>query len=166
MFPERPAALSANVSKAHPSLVLKLGAMSLGHHRIKAGMRSVLETISGAMGMEEEVEEIRDLLSEERIYRFVLMQLIGMLHVIFDVLAFKNDVGFWKGREDMQGLSSRSVLFNAGCTLVIYLYLLDADGINTIVLVSYSVTLVLELFKVRTAWRALQSRLRDGLVTL
>ena len=63
------------------------------------------------------------------------MQLIGLLHVVFDALAFRNDVGFWKGREDLRGLSSRGVIFNAGSTLVIFLYLLDGDGVNSIVLV-------------------------------
>ena len=58
------------------------------------------------------------------------MQLIGLLHVIFDLLAFRNDIGFWKGRESMAGLSSRSVLFNAGMSLVVYLYLLDAEGVQ------------------------------------
>jgi hypothetical protein len=66
------------------------------------------------LGATEELDEVRELISEERIYRFALMQLISVLHIIFDVLAFKNDLGFWKGREDMRGLSSRSVIFNAG----------------------------------------------------
>jgi len=126
-----------------------------------AGLRSALETIQGTLGMEDELEEIRDLLSEERIYRFVLMQIIGFLHIFFDVLAFKNDMGFWKGREDMRGLSSRSVLFNAGCTLVIYLYLLDSDSINSIVLASYSVSLCLEMFKVVRVLQ-MQHRLMQG----
>ena len=53
----------------------------------------------------------------------------------------------------MQGLSSNSVLFNAGCTVVIYLYLLDAPSINSIVLASYTVSTVLELFKVARVLR-------------
>ena len=75
------------------------------------------------------------------------MQLIGLLHVVFDALAFRNDVGFWKGREDLRGLSSRGVIFNAGSTLVIFLYLLDGDGVNSIVLATYAFSTALELWK-------------------
>ena len=53
---------------------------------------------------------MRELLSADRIYRVVLMQVIGVLHILFDFLAFKNDVGFWKGQADLKGLSSRSVV--------------------------------------------------------
>jgi len=97
---------------------------------------------------EDMFEEIRELLSEERIYRFLLLQAIGLLHVIFDVLAFRSEIGFWKGQENMTGLSSRSVVFNALCTVIIYLYLLDSDGVNSIVLISYTCSTALELWKV------------------
>ena len=38
-----------------------------------------------------------------------------MLHSVFDFLAFKNDIGFWKNNKSMEGLSARSILFNAAC---------------------------------------------------
>ena len=53
-------------------------------------------TLSEALNLEGELDEIRLLLSDERIYRFILMQIIGLLHVFFDLLAFRSDIGFWK----------------------------------------------------------------------
>ena len=103
------------------------------------------------------------------------MQIISLLHVIFDVLAFKNDIGissehspshippspfppspfpytpaagFWKGRETMSGLSSRAVLSSAAQTLIIYLYLLDSDHVNQLVIATYTVSTFLEMWKV------------------
>lgn len=67
----------------------------------------------------QEFDEIRELVFEDRIYRFILMQLIGALHALFTFLAFKNELKFWRGTSSLRGLSSRSVLFNAGCALVI-----------------------------------------------
>ena len=124
-----------------------------------------------AGGLGSEVDEIKELVSEERIHRFLLMQvrdrtlhsisasltyggghfslqLIGILHMVFDFLAFRSDVGFWKGRESMGGLSSRGVISSAACTLIVYLYLLDADGVNTIVLATYTFSTALEMWKV------------------
>ena len=89
---------------------------------------------------------MRELLSADRIYRVVLMQVIGFLHILFDFLAFKNDVGFWKGREDLKGLSSRGIIASAMQTLIIYLYLLDSDSINSIILMTYTVSTALELW--------------------
>ena len=65
--------------------------------------------------------------------------MIGFLHILFDFLAFKNDVGFWKGREDLKGLSSRGIIASALQTLVIYLYLLDSESINSIVLMTCAI---------------------------
>lgn len=40
---------------------------------------------------------------------------VSLLHTVFDMLAFKNDIGFWKNNKSMEGLSARSVLINAFC---------------------------------------------------
>jgi hypothetical protein len=37
---------------------------------------------------------------------------------VFDFLAFKNDIGFWKDNKSMEGLSARSIVINAFCQLV------------------------------------------------
>ena len=38
---------------------------------------------------------------------------VSLLHTVFDMLAFKNDIGFWKNNKSMEGLSARTVLINA-----------------------------------------------------
>jgi hypothetical protein len=30
-------------------------------------------------------------------------QAIGLMHMLFDMLAFKSDVGFWKGQDNLNG---------------------------------------------------------------
>ncbi|EOD41438.1 hypothetical protein EMIHUDRAFT_54014, partial [Emiliania huxleyi CCMP1516] len=140
--------LSSDVGKEPPRLRLRLLPISLGRYRATRQLHTALGALQAASGMEAaEFDELRELLSEKRLYRFALMQLIGLLHVVFDALAFRNDVGFWKGREDLRGLSSRGVIFNAGSTLVIFLYLLDGDGVNSIVLATYAFSTALELWK-------------------
>ena len=36
--------------------------------------------------------------------------LVSMLHMLFDSLAFKNDVQFWRQRKSMEGLSVQTVI--------------------------------------------------------
>ena len=58
-----------------------------------------------------------------------------MLHSVFDFMAFKNDVAFWKENRSMEGLSARSIMINAVCQLIILFYLFDNDT-STVVLIS------------------------------
>merc|ERR1719502_1429292 len=60
----------------------------------------------------------------------------------------------------MRGLSSRAVLSSAAQTIIIYLYLLDSDGVNSIVLVTYTVSTVLELWKVFKVLRIMRMQRR------
>ena len=48
---------------------------------------------------------------------------VSALHLLFDVLAFKNDVSFWRSVDTMEGLSSRSLVLNQIMEFVILLYL-------------------------------------------
>ena len=66
---------------------------------------------------------------------------------MFEFLAFKNDIQFWKSRKTLEGLSVRSVFFNVYQSLVVVLYVFDNET-NTIVVVSCAVGLLIELWKI------------------
>lgn len=51
-------------------------------------------------------------------YLLALTMAVSMLHSVFDFLAFKNDIGFWRENKSMEGLSARSIVINAVCQLV------------------------------------------------
>lgn len=72
---------------------------------------------------------------------------VSLLHTVFDMLAFKNDIGFWKNNKSMEGLSARSVIINACCQLVILLYLIENDT-SYVVLFSSFLGTVIEFWKV------------------
>jgi hypothetical protein len=64
-------------------------------------------------------------------YLLALTMAVSMLHSVFDFLAFKNDIGFWRENKSMEGLSARSIVINAFCQLVRWTdsqWLLIADG--------------------------------------
>lgn len=46
---------------------------------------------------------------------------VSILHSVFDMLAFKNDIGFWKGKKNVEGLSVRTVAINCVCQVRIVL---------------------------------------------
>ena len=66
--------LSSNVSKAHPTLRLKLKPISLGRHRMTRQMDALFAQLGAMLGLDDELDELRELLSDERIFRFLVMQ--------------------------------------------------------------------------------------------
>lgn len=38
---------------------------------------------------------------------------VSLLHTVFDFMAFKNDIGFWRDNKSMEGLSARSIIISA-----------------------------------------------------
>lgn len=82
---------------------------------------------------------------------------MSLLHTLFAFLAFKNDVGFWKGRSDLSGLSRRAVIGHAICSLIILLYLYDAPGTSWLVLGTVFVSTVIDIWKVSKVLRIAHS---------
>ena len=70
-----------------------------------------------------------------------------MLHMLFEFLAFKNDVSFYRKRKNFAGLSLRTVVLNCFFQTIIFLYLLDNDT-SWMVLMSNGVGLMIEYWKV------------------
>ena len=72
---------------------------------------------------------LRNMLLETNPYLLVVTAVVSALHTIFDILAFKNDISFYKNKKSMEGLSLplRSMIVNAGFSLIILLYLADNE---------------------------------------
>uniref|UniRef100_A0A8R1IEU3 Lipid scramblase CLPTM1L n=1 Tax=Caenorhabditis japonica TaxID=281687 RepID=A0A8R1IEU3_CAEJA len=56
---------------------------------------------------DKDVDELRGLFTETSIVLLFVTFFVSTLHLLFDALAFKNDISFWKGRKSMVGLSTK-----------------------------------------------------------
>ncbi|KOB78827.1 putative conserved plasma membrane protein [Operophtera brumata] len=70
------------------------------------------------------------------------------MHLLFDFLAFKNDVAFWRRKRSLAGLSARTVFWRAFSQFVIFFYLVD-EQTSMLVLVPAGISAVIELWKVK-----------------
>ena len=98
-------------------------------------------------------DEIRYMLSPRYLYRFVLTNVISVLHVYFSFLAFKNDVGFYVGKKDMKGISASSLLTGFFSSLIIFLYLADSGGTSSVVLLTIGAETAVDLWKLNKILR-------------
>jgi len=66
---------------------------------------------------------------------------------LFDFLAFKNDVSFWKNAKTLQGLSLQTVFLNVVSQFVVLLYLMDNET-SILVIGSAGIGLLIEIWKI------------------
>eukprot|EP00752_Nemacystus_decipiens_P014270 g12691.t1 len=93
-------------------------------------------------------DTFRELLAETNPIVLVITMIVSLLHSIFNFLAFKNDISFWKDKKrSLEGISVRSMLVNLFFQVVIFLYLADNDT-TYMVLVTNAIGLAIEIWKV------------------
>ena len=105
----------------------------------------------------EELDEIRYFLSDERLYRFILTQIISYVHVWLDYMAFRDEIRFYRGKKSFSGVSASSVITRLACSIIIFLYLLDGGGTSWVVLLSMFASCAIEAWKV---WKLLRPKLK------
>lgn len=93
---------------------------------------------------EKQIDDLKTVFIEGNPYFLALTFFVSLLHSVFDMLAFKNDIGFWKSNKSMEGLSATTIIINACCQVVIFFYLLDNET-STVVLVSAGSVLIASL---------------------
>ncbi|KAI5709718.1 hypothetical protein M8J75_002678 [Diaphorina citri] len=92
-------------------------------------------------------DSLKEALLETSPYLLAATVIVSILHSVFELLAFKNDIQFWNNRQSLEGLSVRSVFFNVFQSVVVLLYVLDNDA-NTLIRISCFVSVGIELWKI------------------
>lgn len=97
---------------------------------------------------EEEQDSVKIAFLETNPYLLAITVIVSIVHSVFEFLAFKNDIQFWKSRKSLEGLSVRSVFFNVFQSVVVVLYVLDNET-NMIVKISVIIGLAIEIWKIQ-----------------
>ena len=58
---------------------------------------------------------------------FGVTMIVSVLHTVFEFMAFKNEVQFWAGKEDVEGISVKTLYANIIMQVIITLYLFDNE---------------------------------------
>eukprot|EP00587_Corethron_hystrix_P008430 CAMPEP_0113314266 /NCGR_PEP_ID=MMETSP0010_2-20120614/10392_1 /TAXON_ID=216773 ORGANISM="Corethron hystrix, Strain 308" /NCGR_SAMPLE_ID=MMETSP0010_2 /ASSEMBLY_ACC=CAM_ASM_000155 /LENGTH=313 /DNA_ID=CAMNT_0000170511 /DNA_START=98 /DNA_END=1039 /DNA_ORIENTATION=- /assembly_acc=CAM_ASM_000155 len=93
---------------------------------------------------------VRNMLMDTNPFLLAITFAVSILHTVFDFLAFKNDISFYKKQKSMVGLSVRTMSINAFFSIIIFLYLADNDT-STMVLLSNAVGCCIEIWKLSRA---------------
>ncbi|KAE8442938.1 hypothetical protein EG329_002542 [Mollisiaceae sp. DMI_Dod_QoI] len=107
-----------------------------------------------------EFEMIKEVLLDTNIYLLGTTVVVSILHMIFEMLAFKSDISHYRNKKNNVGISVRSILANVFMQAVIFLYLMDNnENTSWMILFSQGMGIVLELWKITTV---VNVRIRDA----
>ncbi|KAG0316627.1 hypothetical protein BGZ99_006766 [Dissophora globulifera] len=108
---------------------------------------------SGMMGSTgSELDEVKRMLIETNPYLLILTAVVSLLHSAFEMLAFKNDIAFWKDKKGTAGLSVRSIFLDIAQQIIVFAYLMDNNQETSyMILIGQGMGLAIELWKVKKA---------------
>ncbi|KAL8159138.1 hypothetical protein V2J09_000675 [Rumex salicifolius] len=108
-----------------------------------------MQSSYGSM-VEGEGDQLKKVFIEGNPYLLVITMVVSLFHSVFDFLAFKNDIQFWKKNQSMEGLSAKSVVVSFISQLIVFLYLFDNDT-SWMILGSSGVGCCIEFWKIGKA---------------
>ncbi|KAG7447533.1 cleft lip and palate transmembrane 1 [Guyanagaster necrorhizus] len=99
-----------------------------------------------------EIDEIKRMLLETNPWFLGLTGLVSVLHVLFEMLAFKSDVSHWRQKKEMVGVSVRTIVTNVFVQIVILLYLIDNnENTSWMILFGSGMGVLIEAWKITKA---------------
>uniref|UniRef100_A0A1I8N9P0 Cleft lip and palate transmembrane protein 1 n=2 Tax=Musca domestica TaxID=7370 RepID=A0A1I8N9P0_MUSDO len=116
-------------------------------NKFAGNMLGELMASGGAEETDEDQDSLKETMLETNIYLLGLTIAVSILHSVFELLAFKNDIQFWNNRQSLEGLSVRSVFFGVFQSLIVLLYVLDNET-NFMIRVSCFIGLGIEVWKI------------------
>ncbi|XP_045492184.1 cleft lip and palate transmembrane protein 1-like protein [Colias croceus] len=129
------------------NITVDVAPTSYGVLRLALHVRLALEQLKGLGFSEKDVDDVKGIFADTNLYLLSATVLIASCHLLFDFLAFKNDVSFWRSKRSLAGLSARTVFWRAFSQLVIFFYLVD-EKTSLLVLVPAGISAVIEAWKV------------------
>ena len=106
------------------------------------------QTTAGG-GDGSELELVKETLLDTNPWLLGTTAIVSMLHMVFELLAFKSDVGHWRNKKDNVGVSVRSILSNVFMQSVIFLYLLDNnENTSWMILFGQGMGIAVEAWKI------------------
>lgn len=121
--------------------------ISIGRLRLMLHVNSAFKSLRRFGFSDKDLDEVKGIFADTNIYLLFATIFISSMHLLFDFLALKNDVSFWRSRRTLEGLSGRTVIWRAFSQVVIFLYLLDEET-SLLVLGPAAISTIIELWKV------------------
>ncbi|XP_070161771.1 lipid scramblase CLPTM1L [Polyergus mexicanus] len=130
------------------NVTIEYSPVSLGKLRLVLHVQATIENLKNLGFSDKDIDEVKGIFADTNIYLLSGTFFIAAIHLLFDFLAIKNDVSFWRKKNNLIGLSKWTVMWRAFSQTVIFLYLCD-EGSSLLVLIPTGIGTVIELWKLK-----------------
>ncbi|KAH8551870.1 cleft lip and palate transmembrane protein 1-domain-containing protein [Umbelopsis sp. PMI_123] len=133
-------------------LIIHFAPISMMKFQIYSVLEDAMEKqTSGPMGASSasEFDEIKRMFLETNPILLGTTIVVSIFHSLFEFLAFKSDISFWRQKQDSAGVSVRTLLVNIFFQIIIFLYLMDNNQETSwMILIGQGFGLLIEIWKV------------------
>ncbi|XP_003707777.2 lipid scramblase CLPTM1L [Megachile rotundata] len=130
------------------NITLHYSPISLGKLRLMLQVETTMLSIKNLGFSDKDIDEVKGIFVDTNMYILGGTFFIAAIHVLFDFLAFKNDVSYWRKKDNLIGLSKWTVVWRGFSQTVIFLYLLD-EGSSLLVLIPTGIGSIIEIWKLK-----------------
>lgn len=96
-----------------------------------------------------EMEMFKEILIDSNSYLLAVTAVVSVFHMVFEMLAFKNDVQHWRKKKDNIGTSFRTILANVFMQTIIFLYLMDNnENTSWMIMFGQAMGIAIEAWKI------------------
>ncbi|KAL0279461.1 UNVERIFIED_CONTAM: hypothetical protein PYX00_001010 [Menopon gallinae] len=128
-------------------VLLKYEPIHFGKLRFILNMKEAMTYLKKMGFTSRDIDDIKGIFAGTNLYLLSATMVITTIHVLFDILAFKNDIKFWRQKKTVEGLSVRFVIWRAFSQAIVCLYLLDEQA-SLLVLIPSVIATTIEFWKV------------------
>lgn len=133
-------------------LTISYGPISVGKLRMWVNMLESIKMLHNLGFTEKDTDEIKGIFADNSFYILMMTFVVAAFHLLFDFLAFKNEIIYWRNRDSMVGLSTKGVIWRCVSQAIIFLYLMDEET-SLLVLIPSGISTVIEVWKVKKAFK-------------
>ncbi|XP_011311928.1 cleft lip and palate transmembrane protein 1-like protein [Fopius arisanus] len=134
------------------NLTVSYAPTTMGLLRLVLQVKTTMETMKSLGFSDRDVDEVKGIYADTNLYLLAGTIFIASMHLLFDFLAFKNDISFWKSRDSFEGLSVTTVVWRGFSSTIVFLYLLD-EGSSLLVLIPSGIGTLIEIWKIKKVLR-------------
>ncbi|GAB6027980.1 hypothetical protein CHUAL_002206 [Chamberlinius hualienensis] len=126
--------------------------ISYGKLRFYSQVDAAMQTLTNLGFQEKDLDEVKGVFLDTNLYLLCITFVVAALHVLFDFLAFKNDISFWRKRKTMVGLSTKTLVWRCISQTIIFFYLMD-ENTSQLILIPGGIGAVIEVWKLTKAFK-------------
>jgi hypothetical protein len=131
-------------------LKISIGPMSSQRWLLTSILEEALLTQKSFGFSDRDIDDIRRMVTETSLSFLLVTMIASVLHLLFEFLAFRSDVNFWKDNKSLAGLSTRTLITDLISQVIVFLYLIESDASMLVTIPSF-ISVCIQLWKAKKA---------------